>query len=113
MVDLLPVSVFLPLIGCVLICALGRQGHETARRIALVTAVITLFPVGRLVLDYPDRPAEFDFAWFTNSAIDIRFSLGIDGLGVWMFGLTALLSITAILVSWEAIKDRAHAFYAL
>lgn len=48
-----------------------------------------------------------------SSGIDIRFSLGLDGLSLWLFDLTALLMITAVLVSWEAIRDRAAAFYAL
>jgi hypothetical protein len=31
-------------------------------------------------------------------------ALGLDGLGLWMVGLSALLMITSVLVSWEAIE---------
>ena len=56
-----------------------------------------------------------DAAWLAGGGapVDIRFSVGLDGLGVWMFGLSALLFVTAVLVSWEAIDDRAPLFYAM
>ena len=44
---------------------------------------------------------------------DIRLSIGLDGLSVWLFGLSALLSVTAIFVSWEAVTERAVGFYML
>ncbi len=47
------------------------------------------------------------------SAAKIHFAFGLDGLSVWLFGLSALLTFTAVLVSWEAIEDRPAGFYAL
>jgi NADH-quinone oxidoreductase subunit M len=72
--------------------------------------LVTFVFAARTVLD--DHPPEFDVPWLTGT-IDIHFSLGLDGLSRWMFGLSALLTITAVLVSWEAIEERAPAFYAL
>src|SRR5439155_10270590 len=40
-------------------------------------------------------------------------SVGLDGLSVWLFGLSALLTNTAVLVSWQAIDERPAAFYGL
>ena len=37
---------------------------------------------------------------------------GIDGISVTMIALTTLLTCCSILISWEAIKDRASEFYA-
>ena len=34
-------------------------------------------------------------------------------MSVWLFGLSAVLTLTSVLVSWEAIDDRAPAFYVL
>jgi NADH-quinone oxidoreductase subunit M len=45
--------------------------------------------------------------------LEIHFNIGLDGLGVWMFGLSALLFVTSVLVSWEAIKDREALFYGM
>jgi NADH-quinone oxidoreductase subunit M len=111
--NLLVLTVFLPLVGVALIWAVSGAGRAIVRRAALLTSVVTLVLAGYLVLGYPDRVAECDFAWFSHSTIDIRFSLGLDGLSLWMFGLSALLTFTAILVSWEAITDRPATFYSL
>ena len=53
--------------------------------------------------------------WFgdTGGQVDIRFSLGLDGLSLWLFGLTSLLTILAIAVSWKAIDRYCRAYYAL
>ena len=43
----------------------------------------------------------------------IRFALGLDGISLWLFVLTALLQITAIFASWESVQERASAHYGL
>lgn len=42
----------------------------------------------------------------------IRFFVGIDGLNIWLVVLTAVLMVSAVLVSWTAIRERANEFYA-
>ena len=109
--NLLLVTILLPLAGAVLISLLYRQGQVTARWIALVCSGVTLILTAWLVAT--DHVTPFEHAWLPSSSIDIRFSVGLDGLGLWMFALSALLTVTGVLVSWEDIKDRAPAFYAL
>ncbi len=119
---LLLVTIFFPLVGIALVALAARFGREVVRQSALTTSLITLVLAGVLVAHFPRAAANgaspelavTDFHWLgEHSPIDIRFSVGIDGLSVWLFGLSALLSVTAVLVSWESIKDRAAGFYAL
>ncbi|OWK41655.1 complex I subunit 4 family protein [Fimbriiglobus ruber] len=42
----------------------------------------------------------------------IQFFIGLDGLNVWLVLLTSLMTVVAVLVSWDAIGDRAAGFYA-
>ncbi|HZT81779.1 MAG TPA: NADH-quinone oxidoreductase subunit M [Gemmataceae bacterium] len=42
----------------------------------------------------------------------IQFFIGLDGLNVWLVLLTAALMLPSVLVSWEAIRERANEFYA-
>src|SRR5205809_69556 len=112
-------TIFLPLAGAIALL-LFAPGRYSARAAALATTLLTLFCAGQLVLGYVRTAGggEFavtDAAWLAGGGapVDIRFSVGIDGLGVWMFGLSALLFVTAVLVSWEAIADRAPLFYAM
>ena len=62
-----------------------------------------------------DEPyAASSFAWLgPSSGIDIQFAVGLDGLSLWLFGLSSLLLVTCVLVSWEAIVERPSTFYAL
>ncbi len=132
---LLLVIVFLPLVGACMLWAMPEAGREPSRMVALLFTVLTLVLAVALVSQYApgednrsgtyradapatssaDEFAESEYPWLSlpESGLDIRFSFGLDGLSLWMFALTALLMVTAVLVSWEAIKDRAPGFYAL
>jgi len=123
MQDLLLVTILFPLVGMALVALAAPWGRAVVRQSALTTALITLVLAAVLVAHFPHGVAAGshapDFAvtelrWLgEHSPIDIRFAIGLDGLSVWLFGLTALLTLTAVLVSWESIKDRAAGFYAL
>lgn len=107
----LVVAILLPLVGLGLIWALSDGSRVVARWIALATSLITLYWAVKCVIAH--EPPSYDAPWFVTSTVDIRFNLGLDGLSLWMFALSALLSVTAILVSWEAIQERGPLFYSL
>jgi NADH-quinone oxidoreductase subunit M len=114
MSSLLLTTVFLPLLGALLL----HGGRVEVRRRALAAAIATFIAAAVLVGAYPggtDPFAGTDLGWFGGSdgSVDIRFSIAMDGLSVWLFGLTALLTVTAVLVSWESIKEQASLFYRL
>jgi NADH-quinone oxidoreductase subunit M len=110
-------TIFLPLAGALAMWVVAPLGKFAARITALAVTLLTLFCAGQLVVGYP-AGTEFavtDAAWLSGGGapVDIRFSVGLDGLGVWLFGLSALLFVTAVLVSWEAIEERAPLFYSM
>lgn len=41
----------------------------------------------------------------------VQFFLGVDGLNVWLVALCSLMMLPAILVSWEAVRERRGGFY--
>ncbi len=54
------------------------------------------------------------YAWLPPSTgIDVRFSVGLDGLSLWMYGLSALLMVSSVLVSWTAIEEESALFYCM
>jgi NADH-quinone oxidoreductase subunit M len=116
-------TIFLPLAGALAMWPLASLGRGAVRLVALAVTLFTLWCAGQLIANFPAGGiapgADFaltDSAWLASAAqtgLDIRFSVGLDGLGLWMFGLTALLFVTAVLVSWQAIEDRAPLFYAM
>jgi NADH-quinone oxidoreductase subunit M len=111
-------TIFLPLIGAGLVWLLGMSGRADVRQSALVTSLVTLGLAAWFVVAYPRDGLEFavsDFPWLGDggSTVNIHFSLGLDGLSLWLFALSALLTVTSVLVSWEAITDRRPTFYGL
>ncbi|MFM7245806.1 MAG: NuoM family protein [Planctomycetaceae bacterium] len=110
-----------PLVGAVVAWVLGSRGLSAVRQSAAVTVLVTLGLAGWLVVRFLGDPAAaaggffgaVDVPWLTDGAFDVRFSLGLDGLSLWMFGLAALLSVTAVFVSWDAVKERPVGFYVL
>jgi len=70
--NLLLVTILLPLAGAVLISLLYRQGQVTARWIALVCSGVTLILTAWLVAT--DHVTPFEHAWLPSSSIDIRLA---------------------------------------
>ena len=56
-----------------------------------------------------------DVSWLAAAGVpvDIRFSIALDGLSLWLFGLTALLMVVAVLISWNAIRQQQSLYYRL
>lgn len=110
-------TIFLPLVGAVLALAFAPFGRYAVRQSALVTAILTLGMTAILLANADVTQGAYaasSLSWLgESSAIDIRFAVALDGLSLWMFGLSSLLLFTSVLVSWEAITDRPATFYAL
>jgi NADH-quinone oxidoreductase subunit M len=128
MATLLVITVFLPVLGSLALVLMPRQDARQARAIALGIGVATLaFSLILLAGFHPEvngpqfafvsPEGHFGVSWTGSSPEtrdwpDIRFALGLDGLSLWLFVLTALLMITAICSSWESIRERVAAHYA-
>lgn len=116
---LLLVTIFLPLAGAMAMLQVGRLGRHVVRSFALIVTIVTLLAAVLVVAKFPSGGsnafAVTNVSWIGGEGqlLDIRFNIGLDGLGVWMFGLSAMLMVTSVLVSWEAIKDRAGLFYGM
>ncbi len=118
----LAISILLPLLGAILVSATAEAGRRAVRQIALGTTLVTLLLSGYIVYQHVDGnpvyPRSFNWLETTSAStaatgLDIRLSVGLDGLSFWLFGLSALLMVVCVLVSWEAISEHVAGFYAL
>ncbi|WP_422926395.1 complex I subunit 4 family protein [Singulisphaera sp. PoT] len=121
MAQLLVITAFLPMIGSLALFLAPRLEVKTARTIALGTVLLTLvfslillanFKAGELAPQFAFSSADGKFGLSWLGTPDIRFSLGLDGLSIWLFVLTSVLMIPAIFASWESIQERAALHYA-
>src|SRR3954462_8511840 len=128
MATLLLITVFLPGLGGLALVLMPRQDDHRARAIALGIAVATLAMSLILLVGFPSEVEGPQFAFVTPEGRygvswtgstpeardwpDIRLALGLDGLSLWLFVLTALLMVTAVCSSWESIPEAVAAHYA-
>ena len=80
---------------------------------ALVTSLLTLGVAIYLFTQFHAGTAGYqfqeDYSWI--SSLGIRYHLGVDGISLLLVLLTTVLSVVAILGSWNSIKDRGLAFF--
>jgi NADH-quinone oxidoreductase subunit M len=104
---LLSIVVFLPFAGALVTLALGR--NRTAIKVwALVVALSDLalacllwgfFDYGKAGMQFTDQ-----IAWIES--LGIGYSVGLDGISLWMMLLAAALTPIAVLVSWKFLDAR-------
>ncbi|NVO16467.1 MAG: NADH-quinone oxidoreductase subunit M [Rhodoplanes sp.] len=106
----LSVTVFLPLVGALLIMMLRTEDEavkSNARWIALWTTVITFAVSLVMVWRFDPGSAEFQFVeqqpWLAGT---IKYHVGVDGISLPFVILTTALMPLCILASWKPIQRR-------
>ena len=116
---LLLLSLGLPLAGAAAIWIVAPLGVRFVRWTALAATLLTLacaIGVTTTVLQAPVTWPHIERTWLTPAAgsiWDIRLALGLDGISLWLYGLTTLLMLTSVLVSWRAVDRDEGLFYGL
>ena len=114
--NLLIATILVPLVGACLMWVLAPLGDVIVRRVALGTTLVVLVGTATLVAQCPTDGTPFAVhrAMGGSRYLNVQFfSLGLDGLGLWMFALSSILMITSVLVSWTAIRERVPLFYGM
>jgi NADH-quinone oxidoreductase subunit M len=109
----LSLIVFTPLIGVLVLLLVPGKNHRLIRWVALLAALASL-GFSLLLTSYDPAGAEFQFRedipWI--DAFGIRYTLGVDGMSGVLVLLTTVLSVVAILYSWDPIQKRVKEYYA-
>jgi len=139
---ILTLLIVLPIVGAVAVAVMRRLDDPDADRrristmalgwslLVLVAAVVmvTLFyaerseAAGESAARWGGMALQQSVGWVwdvgpgepaTRGYLDIRYSVGVDGLSVWLVVLSALLSTLSIWASFTGIRTRVKEFYAL
>jgi NADH-quinone oxidoreductase subunit M len=114
----LSLLIILPVVASLAILAV--RDAKQVRVVALLGSLLQLALVGWLTLAYVSArnagaAAQFLFeqraVWF--SAFNIQYYVGVDGISVAMMGLTALVVVAGVLVSWKVEKMTKEFFFLL
>jgi len=107
--------IVLPLLGVVSLIFINNRDNQKERLIRHVTLIwsVVVFAVTLVMwAQFDGNSAEFQFPeryrWIPAFGID--YSLGVDGLSLFLIVLTGFLTPLALLSSWESIHGRVRAF---
>ncbi|RNL62309.1 NADH-quinone oxidoreductase subunit M [Nocardioides marmoriginsengisoli] len=101
----LSVMLFLPIVGALVLVALpARVGSALPKQLALGTSLVTLVVGIVMAIRYDsDSSAQFQFTeqaeWIKS--FGAHYALGVDGVGLTLVILTAILAPVVILASWN------------
>jgi NADH-quinone oxidoreductase subunit M len=112
--NLLEAVLALPLLAFLLALAIPRSSAHTSRvfalRASLAIFVVSLALVAGFDRNYAGEQFGVDRPWIASP--NIHFAISVNGLSLWLILLSTFLTPLCVLVSWNAIKDRAKEFYA-
>jgi NADH-quinone oxidoreductase subunit M len=104
---------FLPLAGALVMLVFMRGRPNAYKTTALVTTLATFGLSLYLATQFQTGTADYQFvensSWIAS--LGVSYHMGVDGISLLMMLLTTVLSVVAILGSWNSIKDRGLAFF--
>ena len=114
---MLSVFLLLPLVGALTLLTLPREREGDARWVALFYSVLTfILSIAIFIRFDPDNPGyqfidRFEWIQGADTGFTVQYALGVDGLSAPLVMLTGLLSLAAVLVSWN-IELRRKQYFA-
>ena len=110
----LTILTLVPFLGGIVVASLGAKRQNLVRGLALASSFVALGGALCLWLHFDSKSGGLQFVERMNwvPSLGIQYFLGVDGLGLLMVMLTAIVTPLAILASWN-VKDRPHVYYML
>lgn len=108
---ILTALILLPFVGALFVACLPSNRPETIRIAGIMTAIATLGLALWMLADFETGKAGYQFlsshSWFSD--LGVRYTVGVDGISLFMVVLNALLLPIALLAS-TGVNERAKAF---
>jgi NADH-quinone oxidoreductase subunit M len=107
------VTIFIPLLGAILMLLLPDE-ERTARYAALGVTAVPFLLATYIYFAFGDNldaaALTQDVTWIQS--LNVGYRVGLDGLGFGMFFLTALLTLIAVVASWD-VRQNLKQYYAV
>ncbi len=109
---ILSLIAYLPALGALGILFGPRTSSTLPRQVALGVSVLS-FLLSLVLLAQFETNAEFQFTerrvWLED--LGVTYFLGVDGIAVLLIALTTLLTVIAIIWSWDTVRLRQREYY--
>lgn len=111
---LLSLAIWCPIAFGVFVLALGRQGNSNqVRVISLIGSLASFLVTIPLVLKFDNTAHGLQFVekspWINT--FKVFYSLGLDGISLWMVPLTAFITVIVVIAGWEVIQTRVAQYF--
>src|SRR3989449_5088420 len=110
--NILTIVTFTPAVGALLLVFYNREHARSIRMFALIITLLAFIFSVYLVARFDSSDPDFQFGvrvpWMPSLGID--YSVGVDGISLFLILLTTLLTPLAILASWS-IHDRLKEYF--
>ena len=104
---ILTVLTFTPLVGAMVLIGLNSEHKKLARALGLGFSLVTLVLAGCLWKSFDPASPDLQFpkhhVWIPT--LGVEYSVGVDGLGLLMVMLSAIVVPMAMLASWQIEKN--------
>jgi NADH-quinone oxidoreductase subunit M len=111
---MITLTVFLPALTAVLVLLVPKQSQAAARNTALFGSLATLGFAAALLVGFDPAATGFQFVedheWLPQ--LGVAYTVGVDGISLFLVLLSALLVPIAVLCSWRAVETRVREFHA-
>ncbi len=112
--NLLDLVIAIPGVGFLIALLIPRKQEQAIRIFTLAVSLVTFVASLGLATGYKFGQAGQQFVtnvvWISNP--EIHWHVGIDGLSLWLFILSTLLTPISILISWRFVRNQPKEFYA-
>lgn len=111
-IPVLSITIFSPLAGAIILLFLRGERKNLIRWFSLLISIFTLiFAVSILISFESERPGYQFLEKKEWLGMGINWSVGIDGISLPLFFLTALIFPICILASWSQIENKVKEFH--
>lgn len=111
---ILSLLTFVPLVGGIILLAVNGANKGLARAVALFVGLVGLLLAAILWMRFDASSGEIQFkeahSWIPS--IGAQYFLGVDGLGLLMVALTAIVTPMAILASWR-VEEKTSLYFSM
>ena len=110
----------IPVLGMIVVMLIPKRNENTIKYVAVLITAIPLILAIAIFFNFDRSEAGFQYVqkatWIES--LNIQYSVGIDGISVWMVILTAIIGFFGAIASWGVARDWAvgksvKAFFAL
>ena len=112
---LLSLVIWLPIIGGLVVLAVGaKENNSAARWSALVVSVITFLVSVPLFTSFDTSTAAMQFEERTSwiPAFNVYYHLGVDGISMPLILLTTFITVLVVVAGWEVIQKKVSQYMA-